>query len=372
MNNQNQAFPLYPELLKRGSCATVYVGQFNKTIFFAIKKFNESHLKTEECQREIVIQKKLKHPNIVTLLSSYLDSNQGFILLELMTGGSLLSLIENQKLTLPASISIIHDLLNGLAYLHGLTIVHRDIKSANILLDQNLKAKIADFELAIELSERTKLAPDKLFGTPKYIAPELTHNAQHCSEKSDIYAASIVFFEMASCHRPYETMPIELIIFLAEKRYETLNQHLLNAIPPSTPSWLHSIIELGTQKDPSVRPLTQDIFSLVPDSQTPIVSTTLANKTVDLNSYKSTYNTTPVVPLDEPTLAKNPDEVHTKLPTPGPGYNQHAFFAKLNDNKLQCTLSTASGDCSYLATGSNDEFLPTPPTGNKVVRTLKG
>ena len=178
----------------------------------------ESFAKFAHLQKEITIMKKLSHKNIVQYLGTdfrYINHKvQMYILLEYVSGGSLRDMYCEWG---PINTQIIREyskqILEGLSYLHnyhGLEeegIIHRDIKCANILVNENGIIKLADFgcskqfEGKFSLSETTN---SHMFGTIPWMAPEaINHAKQHVGRKSDIWSFACTIIEMATATRPW-------------------------------------------------------------------------------------------------------------------------------------------------------------------------
>ena len=349
-----------------GSTARIYKGQFNNT-YCAIKLFN-TDLAAEDCLREIEMHKTVgQHPNVVRLLSSYMGLDR-FMVLELMEGGTLSSKIYNKSpLELPARLAIFCDLLNGLAHVHGLGIVHRDIKCLNILLDNNGRAKIADFGSAIKLTDRVKLDQyDPMRGTPHYLAPEVANDAQACSEKSDIYSCALVLFELVTYQELYNGLPVHTVMYRAMADYNRLNQSLLGDIPLTLPEWVRLIIARGTKEHPLDRPSIQELLLSTTDNQVPLVSKKSILETENyLNHEKSDDNDTFIdffeaqhclasTSTDDipPVLSTASDDCIDFLErlsfsvddTLSAARNKHSFFAGRKDDTLQEILASEHSD----------------------------
>lgn len=157
----------------------------------------------EEFKREIDVHARLRHPNITALYGICIEATRYAMVMEFMASGSLYDVLRNPaELPWSMRLSLALDLSSGLLYLHGQHIIHRDLKSLNILVDGQMRAKVSDFGLSkikITTASMTKGAG----GTPHWMAPELFDDAAN-SEASDVYATGIVFWELAARRLPYE------------------------------------------------------------------------------------------------------------------------------------------------------------------------
>ncbi|WOK97847.1 hypothetical protein Cni_G06555 [Canna indica] len=182
------------ECLIEGS---VYRGVFNGDAA-AIKVVNR------DVSREIEILKKINHFNLIKLSGIGYYQGQWFLVYEYAENGSLSNWIldrgGSKVLSWTQRTQIAVDVANGLSYLHGYTkpaYVHKDIKSSNILLDQTMRAKIANFGVARESegSEGEFVLTKHIVGTKRYLAPEYLEHGL-VSPKLDVYAFGVVMMEM--------------------------------------------------------------------------------------------------------------------------------------------------------------------------------
>ncbi|KAN0024110.1 hypothetical protein ACTFIV_008506 [Dictyostelium citrinum] len=199
----------------KGNYGEVYLGTWRGSQV-AVKKLpahnlNENILK--EFNREINLMKNLRHPNVIQFLGSCLIPPDICICTEYMPRGSLYSILHDQALQLQWSllIKMMIDAAKGVIYLHNSTpvILHRDLKSHNLLVDENWKVKVADFGLStIEQQGATMTA----CGTPCWTSPEVLRS-QRYTEKADVYSFGIILWECATRQDPYFGIPPFQVIF---------------------------------------------------------------------------------------------------------------------------------------------------------------
>jgi len=157
--------------------------------------------------REIRYLQKLRHERLVSFLGYCNRPPHVLLLVEYMPGGSLHALLfgsTQRRLSFKAKVRMAHQVSEGLTYLHDLSIVHRDLKTMNIVLDNSLNCKICDFGLTITL-ERTHLTVQSLQGSPRYMAPEQFEDNAIITEKVDIWQMGCVMLELFCLARPFQS-----------------------------------------------------------------------------------------------------------------------------------------------------------------------
>ena len=154
----------------------------------------------ERFLREAQAAAALQHPNIATVFE--LDEDHGFLAMELVEGPSLRDKIRERPLKLNEALHIVSQVSEGLRAAHERGIVHRDIKSGNILLTPEGQAKITDFGLAA-LADRTRVTKTgAVLGTPGYMAPEQARG-EKVDRRADIWALGVVLYEMLAGRLPF-------------------------------------------------------------------------------------------------------------------------------------------------------------------------
>ncbi|GAB6030270.1 p21 protein (Cdc42 Rac)-activated kinase [Chamberlinius hualienensis] len=172
-----------------------------KKLALKIITFNEK-AKKESFMSEILVMKGNTHDNLVVYLDSYLvGKDQLWIAMEYLEGGPLSNIIYPCKLSELQIASICKELLQGLKFLHSLGIVHRDIKSSNILLGMNGQVKIADFGLCAQVAP--EILRSTFACTPCWAAPEILHGKPY-GDKVDIWSFGIVIIEMVDRKPPID------------------------------------------------------------------------------------------------------------------------------------------------------------------------
>lgn len=196
--------------LGRGGMAVVYRGldpviqrpAALKVVRKADLPADEAALVLERFKREAQAAGSLHHPNIVAIYEYGEDEAQAWIAMELVEGKSLREhLLEGWRPEITRLPSVIADLLEALDYSHARGVVHRDVKPGNVLVSAMGTAKISDFGIArIERSHLTQ--EGEVLGTPYYMAPEQFDGAL-ADERTDIYAAGVIVYEVLCGRRPF-------------------------------------------------------------------------------------------------------------------------------------------------------------------------
>lgn len=200
-------------VLGRGAFGTVYRGRF-KCTEVAIKHINchgyDKNSTTKKRLKQILVEMRYlnahRHDNILPLYGYTFDGSSACLVYKMMALGSLSQRLrhKNSPLTAAQRLNIAIGTAKGLHFLHTSqkrATVHGDIKSANILLDNDLNARIGDFGLACHSNERTK--SKRLYGTHGYLADDFIDNLI-ISTKNDVFAFGVILFELATGLRPYD------------------------------------------------------------------------------------------------------------------------------------------------------------------------
>jgi len=266
-----------------GGFGSVYKANFDGRFAAAVKRLDGgagAHDCEKEFENELDLLGRIRHPNIVSLVGFCIHEENRFIVYELMENGSLDSQLHGPShgsaLSWHIRMKIALDTARGLEYLHehcNPPIIHRDLKSSNILLDSDFSAKISDFGLAVISGNHSK-GNLKLSGTMGYVAPEYLLDGK-LTEKSDVYAFGVVLLELLLGRKPVEKTAqsqCQSIVTWAMPQL-TDRSKLPNIIDPmikNTMDLKHlyqvaAVAVLCVQPEPSYRPLITDVLhSLVP------------------------------------------------------------------------------------------------------------
>ncbi|KMZ66719.1 putative Protein kinase [Zostera marina] len=208
-----------------GGFGPVYKGILPEGTRIAVKKLSSfSNQGNREFINEIGLISALQHPNLVKILGCCSEKDQLLLVYEYMENNSLRHVLlgperTSFKLNWVTRCNIVLGIAKGLAYLHEgsrIKILHRDIKSTNVLLDKNLNAKISDFGLAKLYDDRRSHISTRIAGTRGYMAPEYAMWG-HLTNKTDVYSFGIVLLEVISGKYNVIDLPDkECIIYLPD------------------------------------------------------------------------------------------------------------------------------------------------------------
>jgi len=223
----------------------VYRGSF-KGAEVAIKKLfcedsdSISPLQLEELEKEVAALRNLDHPRLVSFVGACLQPPNLCIVTEFMPGGSLHHLLHKARkpLLLGQQAKLALQICEGVAFLHSLTppVVHRDLKSLNIVLDLVYNAKICDFGLT-QTMEKTHISLKEggNGGSPRYMAPECYDCKGKITEKVDVWAMGCILVEAFGGPLPYDDCTnIQQIVarVLIDKQLPYIPHHLPKGVRP--------------------------------------------------------------------------------------------------------------------------------------------
>ncbi|KAI4336044.1 hypothetical protein L6164_014620 [Bauhinia variegata] len=197
------------DVVGSGGFGTVYRMVMNDCGTFAVKRIDRDHEGSDKAfERELEILGSIKHINLVNLRGYCRIPTSKLLIYDYLAMGSLDDLLhensEQESLNWDARLKIVLGSARGLAYLHhdcSPKIVHRDIKSSNILLDENLEPRVADFGLAKLLVDEEAHVTTVVAGTFGYLAPEYLQSGR-ATVKSDVYSFGVLLLEIVTGKRP--------------------------------------------------------------------------------------------------------------------------------------------------------------------------
>ncbi|KAJ0265513.1 Protein kinase domain-containing protein [Hirschfeldia incana] len=268
-------------LIGEGGFGRVYKGKLDKTgQVVAVKQLDRNGLQGQkEFLVEVLMLSLLHHPNLVNLIGYCADGDQRLLVYEYMPLGSvedhLLDLEPDQKpLDWNSRIKIALGAAKGLEYLHDKAnppVIYRDLKTSNLLLDQDFDTKLSDFGLAkVGPTGDTLHVSSRVMGTYGYCAPEYQRTG-HLTVKSDVYSFGVVLLELITGRRVIDTMrpshENNLVtwaqpIFRDPTRFPELADPLLRGeFPEKSLNQAVAVAAMCLNEEPLVRPLISDVVT---------------------------------------------------------------------------------------------------------------
>lgn len=240
-----------------GSYAVVYRGIWNGSDVAVKVYFGSEYIEgtLKNYQKEIDIIKKLRHPNVLLFMGAVASQERLGIVTEFLPRGSLFKTLHknHQALDIKRRLRMALDVARGMNYLHHRNppIVHRDLKSSNLLVDKNWTVKVGDFGLS-SLKNATYLTAKSGRGTPQWMAPEVLRS-EPSNEKSDVFSFGVILWELVTASIPWNNlnlMQVVGVVGFMDRRLE---------LPEGLDPRLESIIHDCWQSDPDQRPSFQVI-----------------------------------------------------------------------------------------------------------------
>jgi serine/threonine protein kinase len=254
-------------ILGRGAMGVVYEARderLGRTV--AIKTVLRSHLDNESTAqdyaarfvREAQAAARLSHPNIVTVYDFGEHDDLSYIVMEFVSGRELAELFRSgHRFTLPQALQIMAELLDALAYAHAQGVVHRDVKPANVLVDQAGHVKLADFGVArISSGGQDRTMPGTMVGTPNYMSPEQILG-QPVGSRTDIFAAGVVLYQFLTGRQPFEGAGM----FVVQRRILQEEPTPPSQVFAGLPTALDRIVSRALAKQPEDRYETAAAFA---------------------------------------------------------------------------------------------------------------
>ena len=203
----------------------------------------------ERFQNELKFARKISHRNVCRMYDLNKEEGSYYITMEYVSGEDLKSFIRrSRRLDLGTAVSIAREICDGLSEAHRLGVIHRDLKSSNIMIDRDGNARIMDFGIARSIEGRGITDKGVMIGTPDYMSPEQVEG-KDINQLSDIYSLGVILYEMVTGKVPFEG---ETALSIAHKhKYEMpLEPKAINA---QIPDDLNSVILKCLEKDKEKR-----------------------------------------------------------------------------------------------------------------------
>lgn len=208
---------------------------------------------------EVALLFRLSHPNIISFVAACKKPPVFCIITDYMAGGSLRKYLHQQEphsVPLNLVLKMAIDIARGMQYLHSQGILHRDLKSENLLLGEDMSVKVADFGISCLESQCGSGSAKGFMGTYRWMAPEMIKEKHH-TKKVDVYSFGIVLWELLTALTPFENMTPEQAAFAVTQK------NARPPLPPGCPMALCHLINRCWSSNPDKRPHFQEIVSIL-------------------------------------------------------------------------------------------------------------
>ncbi|OZJ05633.1 hypothetical protein BZG36_01520 [Bifiguratus adelaidae] len=251
----------YKDMVKIGQGASggVFTShQIRTNSLVAIKQMNlEQQAKKDLIINEILVMKESKHKNIVNYIDSYLWHGDLWVVMEYMEGGSLTDVVTANIMTEGQIAAVCRETLEGLVHLHSKGVIHRDIKSDNVLLSLTGEIKLTDFGYCAQLNE-TNGKRTTMVGTPYWMAPEVVTRREY-GPRIDIWSLGIMAIEMIEGEPPYlNENPLRALYLIATNGTPALQNP--DALSPVFRDFLVQCLEVDAERRPGAKEMLRHPF----------------------------------------------------------------------------------------------------------------
>ncbi|KAM3362954.1 serine/threonine-protein kinase STY17 [Capsicum galapagoense] len=238
-----------------GSFGDLYKGSYcsQEVAIKVLKPENLNMDMVKEFSQEVFIMRKIRHKNVVQFIGACTRPPNLCIVTEFMTRGSIYTFLHKQRgaFKLPTLLKVAIDVSKGMSYLHQNNIIHRDLKTANLLMDEHGVVKVGDFGVARVQAQTGVMTAET--GTYRWMAPEVIEHKPY-DHKADVFSFGVVLWELLTGEIPYAYLtPLQAAIGVVQ-------QGLRPTIPKSTHPKLAELLEKCWQQDPTQRPDFSEIL----------------------------------------------------------------------------------------------------------------
>ncbi|XP_019421295.1 PREDICTED: serine/threonine-protein kinase STY17-like isoform X1 [Lupinus angustifolius] len=249
---------IYGNRVGSGSFGDLYRGTYCSQDV-AIKVLKPERISTDmlkEFAQEVYIMRKIRHKNVVQFIGACTRPPNLCIVTEFMSRGSLYDYLHKQRgvFKLQSLLKIAIDVSKGMNYLHQNNIIHRDLKTANLLMDENELVKVADFGVARVQTQSGVMTAET--GTYRWMAPEVIEHKPY-DQKADVFSFGISLWELLTGELPYSHLtPLQAAVGVVQKG-------LRPTIPKNTHARLSELLQCCWKQDPMERPNFAEIIEIL-------------------------------------------------------------------------------------------------------------
>eukprot|EP01062_Namystynia_karyoxenos_P077581 TRINITY_DN7838_c3_g1_i1.p1 TRINITY_DN7838_c3_g1~~TRINITY_DN7838_c3_g1_i1.p1 ORF type:complete len:460 (+),score=136.65 TRINITY_DN7838_c3_g1_i1:89-1468(+) len=258
----------------RGAFATAYLAHNAAGKELVVKEVDLTKLSARDRMKagqEVTFLKGFTHENVVRCLDAFNTYNTLHIVLEYASKGTLQMRIDAAKrdaspFPVDQVLRWFAEICAALDHLHSARVLHRDLKTANVFLDRELRVKLGDFGMSRKLDDEDNLSGGQV-GTPYYFAPEVCQKHPY-SNKTDMWSAGVVLYEMAMLRRPFEAKSMRgLLKAIQEANYAKLPEDC----DPRVAALIGRILVVAQRERPSAHKLIQqpDLACFLPTGEPP-------------------------------------------------------------------------------------------------------
>jgi len=209
-------------------------------------------------EREIQVQARLHHSNIVALYNAVRDGDSIALVMEFVEGESLQRMMERGPLPVETALDFAGQILHALSYAHEAGIIHRDVAPANIIITPERVAKLTDFGLARSATDLRLSTSGIPLGSPWYMSPEQVRGTGALDGRTDLYSMGAVLYEMLTGAKLFDVEGT----FAVMRAHVEAEPPLPGARNPKVPASLDEIVRKAVAKDPAMRFQSADEFGL--------------------------------------------------------------------------------------------------------------
>ncbi|PWA38984.1 protein kinase-like domain-containing protein [Artemisia annua] len=257
----------------QGAFGKLYKGTYNgedvaiKLLEKPENDLDRAQLMEQQFQQEVMMLARLKHPNIVRFIGACRKPMVWCIITEYAKGGSVRQFLtkrQNRSVPLKLAVKQALDVARGMEYVHGLGLIHRDLKSDNLLISADKSIKIADFGVARIEVQTEGMTPET--GTYRWMAPEMIQHRPY-TQKVDVYSFGIVLWELITGMLPFQNMTA------VQAAFAVVNKGVRPTIPHDCLPVLGEIMTRCWDGNSDVRPPFTEVVRMLEHAETEIMTT---------------------------------------------------------------------------------------------------